>query len=345
MRSKERVLRSLRHETVDRCPCFYLGTGPINRRLSERLGLPENSYESMLQKLDVDVRFTGPGLISVPGEVRYGFQCGSVHSKLYNEPGAPQSLQYPLDFVEKVEDLDKWKWPDPDWFEYALPVELTAAWADRAVVAYDMGILFLYAMSIRGMEQIMVDMIENCDLAHAIFARITDFNLERIRRFLQANPGRIDMVGIGDDVAGQNGLFFSLEMWREFIKPQVARLVAVCREFKVIPYFHGCGGFSTLYDDFREMGIACTGRLQTEAKGNDLTALKHKYGKDFCFWGAIDGQHVMIDGDGAQVREHVRQVVEIGGAGSGFVAGPTHSFTEDTPVENIIDAYAILAGR
>ena len=52
----------------------------------------------------------------------------------------------------------------------------------------------------------------------------------------------------------------------------------------------------------------------------------------------------MIEGSAQGAARHVRSVLEIGGAGSGFVAGPTHSFTEDTPLENIIAAYEVLRG-
>jgi len=345
MNSKERVLRSIRHQEVDRIPCFYLGKTDINKALAGRFNIPQDQSESLLQRLAVDVRFTGPRIIQVPGEHRYGFSCGSIHSVLYNEPGAANiELKYPLEDVNTVDDLNKWCWPDPDWFDYKINEDSVKAWQDKAIVAYDMGIIFLYSMGIRGMEQIMMDMAGEPEMAHAIFKKIADFNLERIRRFIEANPNVIDIMGIGDDIAGQTGLFFSIDMWREFLKPHLQRMINLCNDYGVIPYFHGCGGFSALYKDFIEMGVTCTGRLQTEAKGNNFSEIKKEHGKDLCLWGAIDGQHIVIEKSPEHVREHVKELIRNNFDNTGYVAGPTHSFTEDTPIENIIAVYDFLKG-
>jgi uroporphyrinogen decarboxylase len=262
---------------------------------------------------------------------------------MHNAPGGDAPIAFPVGEALTIEELDDWCWPDPDWFDYTIPAASVEAWRDKAVVAYDMGILFLYAMGVRGMETIMLDMAGNPPMAHAIFTRIADFNYERSRRFLEANRGVIDILGIGDDVAGQAGLVISPDMWREYLMPHARKLVDLCHEFSVVPYYHGCGGFRELYPDFIRTGIPCTGRLQTEARGNCLREVKEKFGADLCFWGAIDAQHIAIEGTPDQVRAHVRQVLDIGARNSGFVAGPTHSFTEDTPLENILAVYEMIA--
>lgn len=343
MTSKERVLRSIRHQNVDRTPSFYLGVARINARLATHLGIDPSDYEAMLTRLGVDVRYVVPQIILTPGEDRYAFQCGTVHARLHNQLSGDDSSVYPVGDARTASDLDQWRWPDPDWFDYTIPAEQTAAWRDKAVVAYDMGILFLYAMGVRGMEQIMIDMAAEPEMAHAVFGRIAAFNLERTRRFLKANVGTIDILGIGDDVAGQRGMIISPDMWRLFMRPYLEEMIEICRAYNVVPYFHGCGGFRELYPQFIEMGIPCTGRLQTEAAGNNLRQIKADYGKKLCLWGAIDGQHVLTQGSPDQVRAHVREVLEVGSHDGGFVAGPTHSFTDDTPIENIVAVYETIA--
>lgn len=341
MTSKERVLRSIRHEAVDRTPYYYLG-GRVDATLAERLGVPAGDGEALLQCLGADVRYVWPRLVQAPGEVRYGYNCGSVHARLHNQPGSAEPAAYPVGAAQSVADLDGWRWPDPDWYDYTIPPAMAAAWHDQAVVAYDMGILFLFAMGVRGLEQLMMDMACEPELAHEVFRRVAGFNLERTRRFLTQNAGLIDILGLGDDVAGQGGMVISPAMWREYMRPHLEQIVGLCHEFGVIPYFHGCGGFRDLYADFIAMGIPCTGRLQTEARGNDLRDLKSRFGRDLCLWGGIDGQQVTVRGTPDEVRAHVREVLRTGSPGSGFVAGPTHSFTEDTPVENIVAVYEVL---
>lgn len=249
----------------------------------------------------------------------------------------------PLEEAKNVDDiLNYGMWPNPDWFDYKIPSWMLPSLKKRAVCAYDMYILFLYAMGMRGMENFMVDMAAEPDMAHAVMKKISDHHLERLRRFLTVNAGLVDIVGIGDDVAGQNGMFFSMDMWKEYLKPYLLKAVDLCHEFKVIPYFHGCGGFSVLYKDFIEMGITCTGRLQTEAKGNDFSRIKKEYGKDLCLSGAVDCQHIAVEKSPQEVREHVRELLKNNFDGTGYIAGPTHSFTEDVPVENILAIYETL---
>ncbi|MFA6567657.1 MAG: uroporphyrinogen decarboxylase family protein [Victivallales bacterium] len=347
MESKERVLRAIRHQEIDRVPSYFMSDGNITAKLAARLkldssqvGYLQSGHFDLNDRLGCDIALLWPNIIVPPGS-KY-FSCGSVHAALHD--GTVIFEKMPLEDATSVDEILKYKWPSPDWSDYTIPSWMIPVLKDKAVCAYDMNVLLLYAMGIRGMENIMMDMASDPDMAHAVFKKISDHHCERIRRFLTVNERLIDIVGIGDDVAGQNGMFFSVDMWRKYVKPYLQKAVDLCLEFKVIPYFHGCGGFSVLYKDFIEMGITCTGRLQTEAKGNNFANIKKEFGKDLCLWGAIDGQHKVIEGTPDDVREHVRELLRNNFDGTGYVAGPTHSFTEDTPVDNILAVYEVLRG-
>lgn len=341
MNSKERVKRSMLHNEVDRVPVFYLGTPLITKNLCRMLELPEEE-EALLKRMDVDVRFFHPRFIPGPG--RFQLSMGAVHSRIYRHGGAvgPADEYFPLQKYSSVDEIEAWNCPNPDWYDYTINKEYRDVCKEKACVAYDMGIIFLYAMGLRGMEEIMLDMAGNPEMAEAIFRKIAEWNLERTRRFLEVNQGFFDILGLGDDIAGQNGMFFSVKMWRRFLKPHIQKMVNLCHQYNVFPYFHGCGGFRALFPDFIEMGISAVGRLQTEAIGNNFEEIKREFGERLCLWGAIDGQHIMIEEDSEGVKEHVNSLLRIGTPGSGFVAGPTHSFTDDTPVENILLVYQLL---
>jgi hypothetical protein len=96
-----------------------------------------------------------------------------------------------------------------------------------------------------------------------------------------------------------------------------------------------------------DAGIRNIGRLQTEAAGNELKGLVRDFGGRVALWGALDAQHALIEGGPADAAEHVRRVLETTESTDGtlparFVAGPTHAFTEDTPVENVLACYRAL---
>lgn len=349
MNSKERVLRAIQHKETDRIPSFYLGTNNINVQLGNKLGIKADDFSYVTpahmrldEKLGCDVRLVWPRFKK--NTEQKWFSCGDVHAAMHGEKMVITKM--PLEDAQSVEDIIKYPhWPNPDTFDYEISSDLLPYLKDNAVAAYDMYILFLYAMGLRGMENFMVDMASNPEMAHAVLNRISAIHLERMRRFFSKNRGIIDIVGIGDDVAGQNGMMFSVNMWREYIKPYLQKAVDLCREFKVIPYFHGCGGFTELFDDFADMGIQCVGRLQSEARGNNFAAVKKNFGSRLCLWGAIDGQHAVIEKNTGEVREYIRNLMNIGAPGGGFVAGPTHSFTDDTPGANVIAVYETLCGK
>lgn len=342
MNSKERILRAIRHEEIDRIPYFYLGTGAINQKMAEHLGLRKSRGVDIIDYFDCDIVMIDP--IPAPKGV-LDFQPGYAHAKIHMEDGHEKLVPVtpPLKNANSVDAiLNANCWPDPAHFIYEIPSQLLKSSGKRAIVAKTKNSSFLYAMSVRGVEQIMIDMALNPELAHAIFGKISDISLERTRRFLTLNADYVDILGIGDDVAGQNGMLISVKMWRTFLKLHLEKLVLLCNEFDVIPYFHGCGGFRDIFNDLIDMGITCIGRLQTEAKGNDFADLVAIFGDRACLWGGIDAQHVVIEGDETKIRSHVNSLAEVGGGNGRFILGPTHTFTEDTPVENIIQVYATL---
>jgi uroporphyrinogen decarboxylase len=338
----------MRRRETDHTPSFFLACAKPFEGLAKSFNISDtvwrgymsHGYYEVAGRLGADVCFVMPR--SSPGaETKKRFSCGSVHAALHG--GKVVFEKMPLEDAATVEDILKYPhWPDPDWDDYGIPAWMVPELKDKAVCAYDMNILLLYAMGMRGMENYMMDMASEPEMAHAVMKKISDYNLERIRRMLTINKGLIDIVGIGDDVAGQNGMFFSMEMWREYIKPYLKKAVDLCHAFNVIPYFHGCGGFKVLYRDFIEMGITCTGRLQTEAKGNNFGEIKKVFGKDLCLWGAVDCQHILVEGTPEDVRAHINDLLAKNYDGTGFIAGPTHSFTDDVSIDNILAVYEIL---
>ncbi len=266
-----------------------------------------------------------------------------MHAKFHKEAGHENIVleKAPLADIEDpaaIHEVDCW--PDPDWFDYQIDRNHTERIRDRAVVARGMGAIFLYSMSLRGMEQILIDMALNPEMAEAIFTRITDTNCARIERLLASNPGLIDYVDIGDDVAGQSGMVFSIDMWLSFIKPQLQRMVDICKRYNTEVLFHGCGGFADLFEEMKEIGISGVGRLQSDAAGNDFDSLLSRFGGRISLWGGVDAQHRLISGSTVEVGRYVEKLKTA--AQGGFVIGPTHTFTEDTPIENIIAMYTSI---
>jgi uroporphyrinogen decarboxylase len=349
MNGKERVEAALTGERVDRMPAFYMGTEAVNRAVMEALGSTSASAHETPSENEVaialgaDVVFVRPRFAAAEGRIG-GFRTQEVHAHMHREAGY-ESVEIPrgplADAATPDDVLAVDCWPSADHFDYDLTAEDRERCETHCAVARGNNSMFLSASALRGMERLMMDMALDPELATAVFERVVDFHVERLERFLAESGELIDVVDIGDDIAGQNGMLFSVDMFRTFIRPQLERLVRVIRRHGKVALFFGCGGFRDVLDDFAELGIVNAGRMQSEARGNDFVGLVRDYGGSFVFWGALDAQHALIERDAAGAASHVREIVGMS-QGRGLVAGPTHTFTEDTPIANVLACYREL---
>ena len=83
--------------------------------------------------------------------------------------------------------------------------------------------LFERAWSLRGFEQLLMDMAVDPAYVAELLDRITEIQLVLIQRYIDLG---VDGGYFGDDYGAQAGLLFSPATWRALIKPRLARLFA-----------------------------------------------------------------------------------------------------------------------
>jgi uroporphyrinogen decarboxylase len=161
--------------------------------------------------------------------------------------------------------------------------------------------------------------------------------MDYYRAFLAEVGDLVDVVMIGDDLAGQNGLLFSPDFYRQHVKPRQKRLVSCIKSLTSAKiWYHTCGACFDLIPDLLDNGIDILNPVQISAEGMDPAVLKREFGKDLIFWGGgIDTQNVLPRGTPAEVREHVRKNVATFKVGGGFVFNSVHNIQADVPAENI----------
>jgi len=72
----------------------------------------------------------------------------------------------------------------------------------------------------------------------------------------------------------------------------------------------------------------------------DPRTLKERFGKQVTFWGGgIDTQQTLPFGTPEEIRQQVRERMEILGQGGGFIFNPIHNVQAGTPVENLTALY------
>ncbi len=92
-----------------------------------------------------------------------------------------------------------------------------------------------------------------------------------------------------------------------------------------------------MIEDFIEIGVDILNPIQTSAgKMSDLEKLKRQFGTEIVFCGGIDTQEVLPNGSPEDVRREVRRVMEIMGAGGGYMVSAVHTIMEEVPAENVL---------
>ena len=361
MRAIERVISSINHIEPDRVPWDFWATPELELCLISHLGL--SSSEELLRYLDVDLRyyrgpsFTGTMLTSYDDGVAEDL-WGVLRKKMVVEGGS-YSWTYshvvcsPLYSAETVRDIDYYQhWPSADWWDYG-NVEEDCGQFDGFAVVYagdrlDRTAQLKPAMYLRGMEQIYLDLYENPEIADAIISHIKDYFLTYNERLFQAANGKIDIFMMGDDFGTQNGPMMSVDTWRRFFKEGFRQYIDLAHRYGMKVMHHTCGAVRDLIPEFIDCGLDILQSVQPRAAGMDLGELKKEFGKYLSFHGSVDIQETLPHGSIEDIRAEVRERMEAGKPGGGFIISTAHNIQPDTPVESVLalyEAYQEFGGK
>lgn len=185
---------------------------------------------------------------------------------------------------------------------------------------------------IRSMEDLMADMMSGDERAEIHFERLAANAIERIRLYA---AGGVDIVELGDDIGMQSSIMMSLELWRQWLKPRLARIIAAGRAVKpdLLIFYHSCGYVIPFIPELIEVGIDILNPVQPECMEFDEV---HRLVKGkMSFWGTIGTQKTLPFGTPAEVKAAVRSRLETCGKAGGIVVGPTHMVEPEVPWENL----------
>jgi uroporphyrinogen decarboxylase len=192
--------------------------------------------------------------------------------------------------------------------------------------------LYERAWTLRGMEALMTDFIEQPAFVHELLNRIADYNMAQVREALRHD---IDAIYFGDDWGQQHGLQMGPALWHEFIYPVLERMYGVVREAGKFVMIHSCGDVDELFDDLVGIGLNCFNPFQPEVM--DVHRLLPRYRGRLAFHGGLSTQKTLPFGTPDGVRAETRRLLELGRDG-GYIFAPAHDVEGDVPLENMLAA-------
>ena len=370
MTSRERVLKAIRHETQDRVPIDFGGnqTGihkNAYRNLTRHLGFPEDieimdavqqlarPSERMLERFHVDTRYIAAGPASSwRGGIVKAKRDGRAWHDLTDEFGIrwsmpddqPLYMDITLHPLAKatIKDVREYTWPkgdDPSRFaklrEQALEIRRNTPYA---VVSGISGVIYETCWYLRGLEQWFSDLLMELEFCEAMLDQTLKFWMDWFRLFLDEAGDVVDVIMIGDDLAGQAGPLFNPEIYRRLVKPRHKRLVQyIHSRTQAKIWYHTCGSCAAFIPDLIDNGIEILNPVQTSASHMDPVDLKRRFGRDLAFWGGgCDSQHVLPCGTPSEVEENVRRNLEVFMPRGGYVFNGIHNIQGEVPPENIV---------
>ena len=309
--------------------------------------------EAVLERLRVDTRYVwAKGAAGFKGGVVAREREGRMWQEVTDEFGItwamPDDHPYYFDLarsplaglsLKEIQDYPFPRGDDPSRFEGLRDrvLELKRE-TPYAVVSGISGVVYEICWYMRGLENLYADMIEQPEVFEAIIDRTLKFWLDWFRVFIEEVGDVVDVIMIGDDLAGQKGPLFSPAIYRSVVKPRQKELVRYikCRTRAKI-WYHSCGAVSGCLPDLLDNGIDIINPVQISAKDMDPARLKAQFGDKLVFWGGgVDSQHILPRGTPAEVRENVRRNIEAFKPGGGYVFNSVHNIQADVPPENIL---------
>jgi len=178
-----------------------------------------------------------------------------------------------------------------------------------------------------GLENLMVQAIEEPTLVSELLDLIADWNLARMQVVLDE----------GVDLWVRRGWYEGCDFWsprlyRQFILPHLQREAALAHSRGVAFGYIITSGFMPLLEMIIEAGVDVLIGVDPLMGGTDLERLREKTSGRLCLWGGVNGGLTVERGSAEEVRAAVQLALDTLAPGGGFIL---------SPVDDVEDASAL----
>lgn len=347
---RERVLTALEHQKPDRCPMQISFTPEFALRLRRDIGQENvsphnphgggNTYE-LERFLEEDMLLTSVGWansyyqVDCPPGQGYTDEWGiewkaAEYETKFGKGKYTEITGHPL---AQDSAIDTYQPPDPQRPQLYTETErvIKEFKHEYWIVGVTVTTVWETAWALRGLEQMLMDLVLNRDLAERILDIPYKYHLAAAKKLVEMG---VDMIWIGDDVGTQQTMLIAPEQWRQIFKPRMANFVSTLKKINpdIKVAYHSDGNIYQIIPDLIEIALDVLNPIQPACM--DPAKVKKDFGGKLCFWGTMDEQHTLPFGIPTDVEKEVKQRLKTIGKDGGLIIGPTHHVQLDTPLEN-----------
>lgn len=197
----------------------------------------------------------------------------------------------------------------------AVPAFLAACGDRYRLASLDLSGFTVYTL-LRGFENAMQDFVLDPEGFATLMDRIVGFEEGLMR--MAARHG-FHGIHLADDWGTQSGLIISPAMWRRLFKPRYARQFTLAHELGLHVWYHCCGRFEPIMEDFHEIGVDVINISQPNVV--DVAAVGRQLRGRQCFLMPISYQTVSISGTPAEIHAEARRLYDLLGTPTGGFIG------------------------
>ena len=205
----------------------------------------------------------------------------------------------------KFPDLDAWDWSKVEEIDHISEI-------DRENKVFEIMFVngpFERLHMLMGFENALCALLTDPEEVEEFFNTYMEWKIKLMEKVIEYY--KPDVLMFHDDWGTQNNMFFSPDVWRSLIKPQIKKAVDRCHELGVLFDMHSCGKIEAVVPEFVELGIDAWQGMEI----NDIPKLKSITGMNL-------GYHTTPDYQGYQtealagtlteedLRRRVREVFE-----------------------------------
>jgi uroporphyrinogen decarboxylase len=212
--------------------------------------------------------------------------------------------------------LDKYKWPDAADSRFYDGMQARFEGSSGKYVQTGIFMLLFERMhSLRGFENILVDLYLEQERAEMLADRIVEFNLQIIENISSRFPKQIDGFYFTEDWGTELSTFISPQLWSDFFKPRYSKIFQACKKAGWHIWMHSCGKINDIIPGIIEIGADVLNIEQPRVLG--IEEVGSKYAGKICFSSGCDIQRTLPFKGEKDIREEAQLLLNCWGTEKG----------------------------
>jgi len=340
MTSRERILRMFQHKEADRIPIVDKpwGQDTLDRWVAD--GMPAGADYQDYFGLDKMIRFdidNSPRfeerVLEETEEYQVYTTCwGETRKSWRHMTSTPQSIDH------IVKTPDDWRLakarmtPDRDRIQWG---HLRANWSGwRKEGAFIMpSVMFGFDIThsmMMSLDDLLIALVEDPEWCGDMFTHQLDVTLALLE-MVWAEGYTFDALRWPDDMGFKGKQFFSLQTYRDLLKPLHRRVIAWAHGKGIPAYLHSCGNIAPFIPELVELGLDGLNPIEVKA-GMEPLAIKREFGDRLTLHG---GMSALLWNDLDEMEAVVREQVPILKERGGFIFGTDHSIPNNVSAQDL----------